>query len=101
MSERATPETDNDTQFELAAWELLKEAREELEEHKASAERARKTLCQTILKISGERDQARELARELRDALKAAFDELYKSPIPAPLLIQIGEAYRKAKEVLP
>ena len=26
--QRPTPETDNDTQFELAAWELLKEARE-------------------------------------------------------------------------
>jgi hypothetical protein len=28
MSDRPTPETDNDTQFELAAWELLKETRE-------------------------------------------------------------------------
>lgn len=28
MSDEPTPETDNDTQFELAAWELLKEARE-------------------------------------------------------------------------
>lgn len=84
MSERATPETGNDTQFELAAWELLKEARQDLADYKASAERARDAIIQAFLKVAGERDEAREkllkqrqvthglreLARELLDALE-------------------------------
>ena len=32
MNDRPTLETENDTQFELAAWELLREARRERDE---------------------------------------------------------------------
>lgn len=74
MSERATPETDNDTQFELAAWELLKESRQELADYRASAERARDAITQAFLRVAKERDESRELARELRDALKGLAD---------------------------
>jgi predicted alpha/beta superfamily hydrolase len=50
MSDQLTKESDNDTQCELAAWELLKEAREE-------------------------RDKAQALARELRDALAISLNQ--------------------------
>jgi hypothetical protein len=79
MSAQDTPETDNDTQFELAAWELLKEARQELEEYKASAQRAR------------------ELARQLLDA----FERFHAFPNCSRARLLAQEALTKAKEVMP
>jgi hypothetical protein len=72
MSERPTPETDadNDTQCELAAWELLREARRERDELRAELESekiARNLIIAKGLKVERERDEARELCRELTD----------------------------------
>jgi inactivated superfamily I helicase len=81
MTDELTKESDNDTQCELAAWELLKEAREE-------------------------RDKAQALARELRDALLAR-EELNQVGLlfaDEALLRRVDETHQKAltkaKEVL-
>jgi hypothetical protein len=75
-TDQLTRESDNDTQSELAAWELLKQAREE-------------------------RDKAQALARELRDAL-AGMEQYYRQHcINAPLFMQVHTALTNAMEVLP
>ncbi len=101
MSDRPTPETDNDTQFELAAWELLKEARQELEEYKASAQRARELARQLLDALENCREDSVELLGEwdwkrgggTRNS--AQYEELEGRVSIADSVID------KAKEVLP
>jgi hypothetical protein len=84
MSEQLTLESDNDTQAELAAWELLKEAR-------------------------AERDKAQALARELRDALNTlglvvgltAFRHEFQRAVLQQALDESRQALTNAREVLP
>jgi hypothetical protein len=84
MTDELTKESDNDTHAELAAWELLKEARED-------------------------RDKAQALARELRDALVSAcrFVDCYESESAAAIddkwatARKCNAALIKAKEVKP
>jgi hypothetical protein len=84
MSDQLTLESDNDTQAELAAWELLKEAR-------------------------AERDKAQALVRELRDALNTlglvvgltAFRHESQRAVLQDALDASRQALTKAKEVLP
>jgi PleD family two-component response regulator len=80
VSDQLTKESDNDTQCELAAWELLKEAREE-------------------------RDKAQALARELRDAITPFIGLNPSSPrVKAKwpdFVERANAALIKAKEVLP
>ena len=76
MSDQQTRESDNDTQAELAAWELLKEAR-------------------------AERDKAQAIAAELLHAL-AGMEQYYRQHcINAPLFMQVHTALTNAREVLP
>jgi hypothetical protein len=76
VTDQLTRESDNNTQAELAAWELLKEAREE-------------------------RDKAQALARELRDALVAHYEEYFGYSIRGDVHNRVVAALTKAKEVLP
>jgi hypothetical protein len=87
MSERATPETDAnserdfdgidscDASFARKLERERDEAREELAEYKASSERARDVITQAFLRVAKERDEARELARELRDILECCRED--------------------------
>ena len=75
MTNELTNESDNDTQCELAAWELLKESREEL-------------------------DKAQALARELRDALVAHYEEYFGYSIRGDVHNRVVAALTKYKEVL-
>lgn len=103
LCQQPKTETDNDTQCELAAWELLKEARQELEDYKTSAKRARDTITQAFLKVAEERDEARELARELRDVLALLISDLPRNrDWLNPDTEKIARVIlTKAKEVLP
>ena len=84
MSDQLTRESDNDTQCELAAWELLKEAREE-------------------------RDKAQALARDLRDALNTlglvvgltSFSHESQRAVLQDALDESRQALANAREVLP
>jgi hypothetical protein len=84
MSDQLTIESDNDTQCELAAWELLKQAREE-------------------------RDKAQALARELRDALNTlglvvgltSFRHESQRAVLQEALDESRQALTNAREVLP
>jgi hypothetical protein len=84
MSDQLTRESDNDTQAELAAWELLKEAREE-------------------------RDKAQALVRELRDALNTlglvvgltSFRHESQRAVLQQALDESRQALTNAREVLP
>ena len=84
MSDQLTRESDNDTQCELAAWELLKEAREE-------------------------RDKAQALARDLRDALNTlglvvgltSFTHESQRAVLQEALDESRQALTNAREVLP
>jgi hypothetical protein len=75
VTNELTNESDNDTQCELAAWELLKESREEL-------------------------DKAQALARELRDALVAHYEEYFGYSIRGDVHNRVVAALTKYKEVL-
>jgi hypothetical protein len=83
MSDQLTRESGNDTQAELAAWELLKEAREE-------------------------RDKAQAIARELRDALNTlglvvgltAFKHESQRAVLQQALDASRQALTNAREVL-
>jgi hypothetical protein len=84
MSDQLTRESDNDTQCELAAWEMLKEAREE-------------------------RDKAQALARDLRDALNTlglvvgltSFTHESQRAVLQQALDESRQALTNAREVLP
>jgi hypothetical protein len=84
VTDQLTRESDNNTQAELAAWELLKEAREE-------------------------RDKAQALARELRDALNTlglvvgltAFKHESQRAVLQEALDASRQALTNAREVLP
>jgi hypothetical protein len=84
MSDQLTRESDNDTQAELAAWELLKQAREE-------------------------RDKAQVIARELRDALNTlglvvgltSFTHESQRAVLQEALDESRQALTNARGVLP
>ena len=82
MSDRLTPETD------AASW---------VETNQANA----LTLASFSSQLERERDEARELARELRDALTGMEEYYRQHNIQASLFLQVHAALTKAKEVLP
>jgi predicted translin family RNA/ssDNA-binding protein len=83
MSDQLTRESDNDTQAELAAWELLKEAREERDKAQALARELREAcelmiigICAAAIPHSGERATASLAVSEARKALTNAREVL-------------------------
>ena len=82
MSDRPTPDTD------AASW---------VETNQANA----LTLASFSSQLERERDEALELARELRDALTAMQEYYRQHIIQGSLFLQVHAALTKAKEVLP
>jgi hypothetical protein len=75
MSERPTPETDseNDLQCELAAWELLAEARRERDEAREAIlgwENKWRCAVDMAARAEIERDDAFNKLKELKDILR-------------------------------
>ena len=80
MSDRPTPETDYEQKIDNGdTWSLFEFAR----------------------RLERERDEAREIARELRDALTGMEEYYRQHNIQASLFLQVHAALTKAKEVLP
>jgi hypothetical protein len=71
MNTRPTPETDaeNDLQCELAAWELLKEARRERDEAREQRDRLAEALARTRNMIQTHPEAAESCATEVLQSL--------------------------------
>lgn len=118
MSERATPETDSFVPLRvhhpsLPSWDdyvLVSfarklererdEARQELADYKAHAEKVRGTISRALLNSVSEREKLLVLARELRDVTKAIRPFIGYPSTPTDIVCRFINTLAKAKEVL-
>lgn len=94
MSDRPTPETD-------AEWDRLQMLPEGGYSSRPAGIKLSFGMAGLAAQLERQRDEARELARELRDAL-TSMEEYYRQHIiRGSLFLQVHAALTKAKEVLP
>jgi hypothetical protein len=102
-SERPTPETDaENAQFPMGGYTL--DFCRKLERERDEARDAllgRTVSCSQCNQVAVERDEARELARELRDALVAHYEEYSGWSIRGDVHNRVVAALNKAQFTLP
>jgi hypothetical protein len=103
MSDRPTPETDQEEQIDNGDTVPLFEFCRKLERQRDAANSRFESSQHARMELKRERDEARELARELRDKLRALTDECLLCGFNQEwdTFVEAESALTKAKELLP